>query len=77
MKLVVCLLHGATFLSYLTSAIFVPALGLRAQRNSLSPHTRPLSTADLVRTSYRSTLPLQVQTEGDVFGIGDFTAIPK
>ena len=46
------------------SAPFVPAQGLRAHVNSLSPHPRPLSTAVLARTmaSYRSTMPLQVQS---------------
>ena len=38
------------------SAHFVPAQGMQAQGNSLSPHPRPLSTA----FHARSTMPLQV-----------------
>ena len=38
MKLVVCLLHGATFLSNLITALFVPAQGLGHQnKQALSP----------------------------------------
>ena len=37
MKLVVCLLTGATLLSNLTSAPFVPGQGLGHQNNTLSP----------------------------------------
>ena len=36
MKLVVCLLHGATLLSNLTSAPFVPGQGLGHQNNTFS-----------------------------------------
>ena len=78
-KLIVCLLHCATLMSNLTSAPFVPAKGLRAQRNSLSHHARSLSTADLARTTsklphHHASLSASAKSR-DVFGTGDFTAI--
>ena len=76
MKLLVCLLHGATFLSNLTSTLFVPAQGLGHQNNTLSPLPKPLSTADFVRTTGK--LPKHNASASaksrDVFGTGDFTA---
>ena len=58
------------------SAHFVPAQGLRAHGNSLSPHPRPLSTAVLTRTMGK--LPKHHASASaklrDVNSTGDFTA---
>ena len=58
------------------SAPFVPAQGLRAHGNSLSPHPRPLSTAVLARTigklpKHRDSASTKSR---DVYSTGDFTA---
>ena len=59
------------------SAPFVPAQGLRAHGNSLSPHPRPLSTAVLARTIGK--LPKHHASASvksrDINSTGDFTAI--
>ena len=75
MKLVVCLLHGATLLSNFTIAPFVPGQGLGHQNNTLSPLPKPLSTADLVRTTCKLPKhnPSASEKSRDVFGTGDFT----
>ena len=76
MKLVVCLLHGATLLSNFIIAPFVPGQGLGHQNNTLSPLPKPLSTADLVRTTCK--LPNNAsasEKSRDVFGTGDSTTI--
>ena len=58
------------------SAPFVPAQGLRAHGNSLSPHPRPLSTAVLARTIGK--LPKHHASASgkswDVNSTGDLTA---
>ena len=58
------------------SATFVPAQGLRAQGNSLSPHPRPLSTAVLARNIGK--VPKHHESacakSRDVNSTGDFTA---
>ena len=79
MKFLVCLQHGATFLSNLTSAPFVPVEGLGHQNNMLSPLPKPLSTADLVRTTRKlSNHNAAANAKSrDVFGTGDFTAKVK
>ena len=75
MKLVVCLLHGATLLSNFTIAPFVPGQGLGHQNNTLSPLLKPLSTADLIRTTCKLPKhnPSPIEKSLDVFGTGDFT----
>ena len=61
------------------SAPFVPAQGLRAHGNSLSPHPRPLSTAVFARTigklpaSSRDHASSSAKSR-DVNSTGDFTA---
>ena len=76
MKLVVCLLPGATFLSNLRSAPFAPAQGLGHQNDTLSSLPKPLSTADIVRTTgklMKRNASASAKSR-DVFGIEDFTA---
>ena len=77
MKLVICLLHGTTFLSNLTSAPFISGQGLGHQNNTLSPLLKPLSTADLVRNTCK--LPKHNRSASakswDVFGTWDFAGI--
>ena len=62
-------LHGTA------SAPFVPAQGLRAPGNSLSPHPRPLSTAVLTQTTGKLPKhPASVSAKSrDVFGTGEVT----
>ena len=74
MKLVVCLLHGATLLSNFTIALFVPGQGLGHQNNTLSPLPKPLSIAALVRTTCKLLKNNSSASEKsrDVFGTGDF-----
>ena len=59
-----------------SSGPFVPAQGLRAQGNSLSPHPTPLSTAVLARTTGK--LPKHHASASSKSGVvnstGDFTA---
>ena len=59
------------------SAPFVPAQGIRAQENSLSPHPRPLSTAVLARTTGK-LLKHHASASAksrDVFGTGNLTLL--
>ena len=76
MKLVVYLLQGATFLSNLTSAPFVPSQVLWHQNNTLSSLPKPLSIADLVWTTCKLPKPNPSASakSRDVFGTGNFTA---
>ena len=66
MKLLVCLLHGATFLSNLTSTILslLRVLGIKITRSLPSPSLCQPRTLSEPQASYRSTMPLQVQSHG-------------
>ena len=72
MKLVVCLLHGASLLSNFTIAPFVPGQSLGHQNNTLP---KPLPTADLVRTTCKLPKhnPTTSEKSRDVFGTGNIT----
>ena len=73
MKLVVCLLHVATFLSNLISAPFVPGQGLGHQNNMLSPQSsvnREPCSNHMQVTEAQSLCKCKVT--GRLFGTGGF-----
>ena len=65
------MLHGATFLSNLTSPTFVPAQSLGVQRNSLpTPGFGQPRTFSKPQASYRCTMPRQVQSHWTCLALG-------
>ena len=75
MKLVVCLLHGATLLSNLSGQLLslLRALDTKITRSLPSPSLCQPRTLSEPQASYRSTIPLQVQNHGTSLALGFYS----